>query len=385
MCEILFFHAEAQFMEIYVVYGSMSFEMARWNREQKAKVVQFYLKFGSPVTAQRQFRAFFGARETPDRRTIIRLAESFIAQGSVEERGRAGRARTALTPEKINEIADRVKEKPSISVRRLASESKISYSSTRRILKKKLKLRAYKMPVIQLISPEARKKRMAFARWFTDRCADDFRFLHNLWWSDEAHFYLHGSTNRQNVRVWSDKPPKEAVEAPLHSPKVTVWCAMGAQGAIGPIFVENERGEAITVTQEKYQEVLVIFERELKGRCGPRQMENQWLQQDGAPPHTARSSLEWLGEHFPGRVVGKGADVTWPPSSPDLTPLDFYLWGFVKEKVAQSSPKTVEELKRAIETVVHQIPADTCRRVAEEAKRRAERCISKNGGQVEIA
>ena len=121
-----FFHVKAQFMEIYVVYGSMSFEMARWTREQKAKVVHFYLKSGSPVTAQRQFRAFFGARETPDRRTIIRLAESFIAQGSVEERGRAGRARTALTPEKINEIADSVKEKPSISVRRLANEAKIA-------------------------------------------------------------------------------------------------------------------------------------------------------------------------------------------------------------------------------------------------------------------
>ena len=109
------------------------------------------------------------------------------------------------------------------------------------------------------------------------------------------------------MRVWSDRPPAEAIETPLQSPKVTVWCAMGAQGIIGPIFVQNETGATVTVTQGIYQQVLVNFKSELRRRCGD-QLNVQWFQQDGAPPHTAKAALEWLKEHFSGRVVGKGAD-----------------------------------------------------------------------------
>ena len=65
-------------------------------------------------------------------------------------------------------------------------------------------------------------------------------------------------------------------------------------------------------------------------------------------------------------------------------PLISHRW-ILSVGVVEKQPKTVEELKRAIGTVVDQIPADTCRIcVAEGAKRRAERCISKNECHVEI-
>lgn len=358
--------------------------MARWSSEQKTKVTEFYLKSGSPILAQRQFRAFFKTREAPDRRTILRIAETFKAQGSVAEKRRTGRGCTALTPQKIREVANKVAKSPNVSVRRLAHEVGISFSSTRRVLKKRLKLHPYKMPVVQMISPDARMKRIEFSRWFSDKCARCPNFLRNLWWSDEAHFFLHGSGNRQNRRIWSNKPPKEALEAPLHSPKVTVWCAMGAQGIVGPVFVEDATGKTVTVTQESYRRVLVRFKRNLSKRCGD-QLHQQWIQQDGAPAHTARTTMGWLAEHFPGRVVGKGAAIEWPPQSPDLTPLDFYLWGYVKEVVARQAPKSTEELKRVIQNVISRIPEETCARVAEEARRRAECCVARNGRHVEIA
>ena len=72
----------------------------------------------------------------------------------------------------------------------------------------------------------------------------------------------------------------------------------GAQGIIGLIFVQNETGATVTVTQGIYQQVLVNFKRELRRRCGD-QLNVQWFQQDGAPPHTAKAALEWLKEHFP--------------------------------------------------------------------------------------
>jgi hypothetical protein len=36
---------------------------------------------------------------------------------------------------------------------------------------------------------------------------------------------------------------------------------------------------------------------------------------------------EYLNTHFPGRWIGKTAPIAWPPRSPDLTPLYFFLTG----------------------------------------------------------
>jgi hypothetical protein len=58
-----------------------------------------------------------------------------------------------------------------------------------------------------------------------------------------------------------------------------------------------------------------------------------WYQQDGAPPHYAVIVRRYLDEVFPNRWVGRRGQTEWPTRSPDLTPLDFYLWGYLKSKV----------------------------------------------------
>ena len=57
--------------------------------------------------------------------------------------------------------------------------------------------------------------------------------------SDEAHFHLLGMVNKQNFRCWSQNNLCELHQRPLHSPKVTVWCAMGSFGVWGPYFFEE--------------------------------------------------------------------------------------------------------------------------------------------------
>jgi len=44
--------------------------------------------------------------------------------------------------------------------------------------------------------------------------------------SDEAHFHISGTVNKQNVRYWAAENPQTIHQRPLHSPKVTVWCAL---------------------------------------------------------------------------------------------------------------------------------------------------------------
>jgi len=49
------------------------------------------------------------------------------------------------------------------------------------------------------------------------------------------------------------------------------------------------------------------------------------MQQDGTAPHYARRVRNFLGAKYNRRWVGRGGPVDWTPSSPDLTPLNFFL------------------------------------------------------------
>ena len=66
--------------------------------------------------------------------------------------------------------------------------------------------------------------------------------------SDEAHFHLNGTVNKQNFQYWASENPCELHQPPLHSPQVTVWCVLGKCGIFGPFFFE----ETATVTSNHY-------------------------------------------------------------------------------------------------------------------------------------
>ena len=70
----------------------------------------------------------------------------------------------------------------------------------------------------------------------------------------------------------------------------------------------------------------------------------------------------------------------WPPRSPDLSVLDFYLWGPTKQKVYRNKPQSLQDLR---DNILHQIEAITkeeIHRVFENLKRRINVCINEFGG-----
>jgi len=54
----------------------------------------------------------------------------------------------------------------------------------------------------------------------------------------------------------------------------------------------------------------------------------------------------------------------WLPHSPDLNPPDFYLWGYLKDRVYGNNPQTIPDLKAAITAVIRAIPREECGRVS---------------------
>jgi hypothetical protein len=45
----------------------------------------------------------------------------------------------------------------------------------------------------------------------------------------------------------------------------------------------------------------------------------------------------FLDETFPGTWAGNGGPNVWPQHFPDIKPLDFFLWGYVKDYICRTS------------------------------------------------
>ena len=219
------------------------------------------------------------------------------------------------------------------------------------------------------------------AHWLTNHPV----VFDRVWFTDEAHFFLNGQVNTHNAVHWGSSAPEKVLTKPLHSPKVTVWMAMKRGGGlVGPFFFEDERGVTQTVNAERYQKTaLQPFWRELVRRDGV-DIEQQWMQQDGATPHTAGGSMTWLKEHFPDRLISLKAEVEWAPHSPDLSPLDFFLWGYLKDRVYREKPETTEELKRVIMAEVGCVPSEMVNKAVSHLQTvRLPAVIRRKGGHIE--
>ncbi|GFX01327.1 uncharacterized protein TNCV_3729961 [Trichonephila clavipes] len=70
-----------------------------------------------------------------------------------------------------------------------------------------------------------------------------------------------------------------------------------------------------------------------------------WFQQDDATCHTARATIDLLKDTFGDRLISRFGPVNWPPRSCDLTPLDYFLWGYVKLLVYADKPQTLDHWK----------------------------------------
>ena len=230
------------------------------------------------------------------------------------------------------------------------------------------------------------QRRQQFSQWLR---AQNERFLENVLIGDEAGFSLNASVNTHNVRQYAprgQRPLDFQFERNDDRHKLTVWVGlMGTGDIVGPFFFNgNIDGESYL--QMINQQVVPALQR--MRRFGPNRdgrYYRLWWVQDGAPPHRRRIVTERLRELFGERVVALNHPVEWPPRSPDLTPLDFFLWGYLKAKVYLTPPANLADLQERIQNEMDRLRQDRemVRRAVMSMHRRVEICLQRNGGHVE--
>jgi len=137
--------------------------------------------------------------------------------------------------------------------------------------------------------------------------------------------------NFHNQHKWAVDNP-HAVEELRHEQQfsLNVWCFIVGDHLVGPYFLPQR------LTGESYLEFrktdfpTLLEDVPLYIRMG------MYFMHDGAPPHFSRAARDYLDLTFQDRWIGRGGPILWSPRSPDLNPLDYFLWGHHKYVVYET-------------------------------------------------
>ena len=324
--------------------------------------VQWWMaKYGDPI---------------PANSTFSRLVQKFEETGSVADAHKAhsGRPRSTLNVETVSDIHSILMEEPTTSQRRLVQLTGIPKTSVQRAIKL-AGLKPYRPRLLHAINEDDPDRRLEYCDSMMDMIRRDATILDRILFSDEAKFHLSGLVNRHNCVYYADEQPHILMDQPPPSIGINVWAGIYSGGIIGPFFLmENLTGDRYLQLLEE-DIIPAIIERELPV--------NLYLQQDGAPPHYNVEVRQFLNDQFPNAWIGRRGPIEWPARSPDLTPMDFSVWGIIKDLVYQEPPGDIETLKVQITEAFGVFDEDLCRRICYSVEDRLGMCMQVNGDRFE--
>lgn len=253
----------------------------------------------------------------------------------------------------------------------------ISASSVQRILNEN-HMHPYSYQNVQSFKPGDNLRRIEFCEFMMLKMPEDPQFLSNIIWTDESKFSREGITNRRNQHFWATENPQALREVHFQDKfSFNVFAILLNNRVRYFIYDDN-------LNSDKYLEILRETVTQFIEEFPIDERQNFWYQLDGAPAHSSEVVYLELCRMFEDRWIGPNGPWRWPPRSPDLTPLDFYLWGYIKSKVYFSPVNTREELLERVRLAFADLENEQIQRTTTAGvPRRIERCLQMNGQHIE--
>ncbi|KAF6769053.1 hypothetical protein AHF37_12609, partial [Paragonimus kellicotti] len=309
---------------------------------ERKEMVDLCLNGLSALQACSEFHRRHPNRPKPSYSSCLRLLKKFHETGSVASRKATGRPQNREFNSVVLKVA---RENPHLTNPELADHFGVSLSSLVGMLSR-YGFQRTKLDIYQRISHEDRAQRDAYCKWFQEKLAESPMFPDDILFSDEAVFHLHGVVNHHNLMQHSSRKTQVAVDDRYqYNLKILVWYDIHNRTVVMPYFFDDSFNAQNYL--KGFSEVLKPYMDSLPSVVRSR----MFFQHDSILPHCAKVVQDWLNEHFPGRWIGKNGKIDWPPRSFDLTPMTFFLWDYLKSRVFDPPPKSLERLKENIRTV----------------------------------
>ncbi|ERL96121.1 hypothetical protein D910_01103, partial [Dendroctonus ponderosae] len=251
-----------------------------------------------------------------------RLLHQFEESGSVNYKKPITRKCATEDEENVFTIIGSVIENPNVSQNLISESTNIIQSSISRIIKKH-NFYPYKIQLCQELDGND----------FDEFCIDECTFHNN------------GLVNRHNFHYYSDTNPR-AYRVMKNQNRTSKWFDVSP--------VSNK--PSLNIIRKKSLSIL-------EPTCGFNWMELRLI-----------STAKWIGRDW---------FQNWPPRSPDLTPLDFCLWGYIKGIVYHTLPTTSHDMKTRIRDAFKTVTPQMLSRVSSDFEKRIYKCLEIYGQHFE--
>ncbi|PNF20694.1 hypothetical protein B7P43_G00323 [Cryptotermes secundus] len=238
----------------------------------------------------------------------------------------------------------RVRETYTLSPKNLTKRASVGLQVPQKtvwnILRKPLRKFPYRLQLLQNLTENDKILRHSFCMGLQQR---------------NEMFYVSGMVHKHNVRIWGTENRRVIVEHMRDSPKVNVFCAVSRKMVYpckfqGLLFKPYLILSQLVSTQILHQMFYDLHHYVTSLLALPliRLVTSQ----------ERLCSID-LFSSFPFNIIFRYAfrsltsgPIAWPPRSPDLTPLDFFLWAYVKHTVYQVKMNDLQHLKARIRDAV---------------------------------
>lgn len=326
--------------------------------------------------------------EFPNKLWSMRSLRRLIAQidntGSADRKKGSGQTISVRTAENIAAVEELVLSQEDAprthkSIRQISHETGISKTSVVRIIKKDLHLKCLKRRRAQELTEANRLTRLIRCKQLLKKYPE--HCVPFIWFTDEKIFTVAPAFCSQNDRLYTDRQSKKRqlpAERVVHSratfsKSLMVSVGVSAMGRTNMVFVEP----GVKINGQYYREV--VLQQQLLPDI--RQINGEFFtfQQDNAPSHRARETVELLSRETPDFI----GPYLWPPNSPDLNPVDYKIWSLLQDRVYRTAIRDVEHLKQRLVEEWSRIDQAIIDHAVNDWRVRLRACVSSAGGHFE--
>ena len=310
--------------------------------------------------------------------TVYDVLKRLKDRGTVEHKSGGGRPVSQLTKANLTKIRAKVRRTPNKSIRKMSKELKMGDGTLRRGLKT-LGIKSRAKTKRFLLTDRLKASRLERARKIM---AVLKKKKPVLLFTDEKYFTVDPVSNSRHDRYLSSLRVEDVpdsvrfVTQTKHPTQVMMFGLVASDGKkMPPVFLPS----GLRMNSKEYlSHVLVphVLPWITANYDDPR---DPVFVQDGAPCHTAKITQKWLDEN-----LNFWSKEMWPPSSPDLNPLDFSIWAKVQSDACKDSHPNKEALIKSVTKAWSNMSEDYIRKTCAKFRPRVEAVIECEGGYINV-
>lgn len=306
-------------------------------------------------------------------KTVYNIKKRMALSKTIKRKSGSGGSNKKRTKGFIKALRSEILKDPTKSMRKMAAKFEVDNKTIRNAVKYDLRLKSYTRTPKHLLTTAMKERRL-------ERCKKVLSYLKKksslvTIFSDEKIFTVDAVLNRRNDRfIAESKANVKGTFRTKHPAQVMAFGVVASDGKKMPMkfYKPGEKINAETYYKTLRFNVLPWLKANYPDG-------NYVWTQDGAPAHTAKKTQNFCQSNF--RSFWPSS--LWPPSSPDLNPLDYSIWSVLEHATNRVSHPNVDSLKDAIREEWEKLTPEFLRKTCRSFRRRVETVIEKKGGHIE--